>query len=124
MDKFATLMSILIFALFGAILYYVMIPRVVVQQVPVYTEVIDRSIDWLPWGWGWGSHNNIGSAVIHRPQPHFPFHPPRPSPHHRPSPGPGPSPRPSPGPGPSPRPSPGPGPSPRPSPGPGPAPHH
>jgi hypothetical protein len=80
MDAFALFLSFILLGLFGVILYYVMTPRVIVQQVPTYTEVIDTNIDWLPWGWGWGSHNDIGSAVIHRPQPHFPFHPPMPGP--------------------------------------------
>jgi len=97
MDKFAVLLSVFI-VLFGIILYYVMKPRVIVQEVPVYTPVYEPRIDWIPWGWGWGSNNTSGSVVIHRPQPHFPFHRPH---HFGPRPSPPPSPRPSP-----PRPSP------------------
>lgn len=73
MDKFAYGLTFVILVLFGVIFYKSMTPRVIIKEVPIVVQE-SPSVYMLPWSWGWGSYNNTGSAVIHRPQPHFPFH--------------------------------------------------
>ncbi len=70
MDGFAMFMSVAVFALFAVILYLLMErPSQQVREVRIIER--PRGVRWMPWSWGAGGYNGPGTAVIHRPVPHF-----------------------------------------------------
>ena len=62
--------AITIIVLLVAILYFVMRPRILVEEAPVIVREV-QPVVWMPWSWGWGSGGWSGSAVVDRPMPHY-----------------------------------------------------
>ncbi len=70
MDGFALFMSVVVFALFGVILFLLMEKP---APLPVReVRIVERHpMRWKPWSWGAGGYNGSGTTVVHRPVPHF-----------------------------------------------------
>jgi hypothetical protein len=63
-------MSVVVFALFGVILYLLM-ERSKPAPVSTVRIVERRPVRWMPWSWGAGGYNGSGTTIVHRPVPHF-----------------------------------------------------